>query len=263
MYSKIAFSTLAIATLAAAHGKVSVFTGNLGGNGTALGIRGGIVPGPGPNYLTEVDTTIFWSKDIRTDDDIGFTDEAGNNQLANLTQVMELSGNVIPQISSGGSVSGTYHIVTSDGAGPLQALIDETATAKWSTALDATVSTQPPGDEGYISPSDGSSTKRSRVYGRNLSKRAVNINEDYPFTVEVPAGTTCTGTINGFTNLCLVKVSNNNDNGPFGSVLVVQMSDSTTSTNSTTSTTSSTASSSSSAVAAKAEKHKDSKGCSA
>lgn len=32
------------------------------------------------------------------------------------------------KVSSGGSVNGTFHIVTSHGAGPLQILVDESAT---------------------------------------------------------------------------------------------------------------------------------------
>jgi Egh16-like virulence factor len=178
MYAPIVLSALSMITLVAAHGKVSVVTGNLGGNGTALGIRGAVVPGAGPNYLTEVDTTIFWSKDIRTDDDLGFTDEAGDNQLSDLSNAMAQSGNTLPQVSSGGSVNGTYHIVTTDGAGPLEALVDESASGKWSTAKSATVTTQPPGDDGNIAAPNTSNNKRSRVYGK-LSKRAENVNEDY------------------------------------------------------------------------------------
>jgi hypothetical protein len=36
------------------------------------------------------------------------------------------------------------------------------------------------------------------------------------------------GTINGIPGLCVVKVSNNNANGPFGGVFAVQMPNSTT-----------------------------------
>ena len=50
---------LAGTELVAAHGKVSVATGNAGGNGTALGIQGGIIPGAGSNKVTEPDTTVF------------------------------------------------------------------------------------------------------------------------------------------------------------------------------------------------------------
>jgi len=172
-------SALAAATIVSAHGKIAVVTGDLGGNGTALGIKGAVVAGPGPNYLTEVDTTVFWSQSITTDDDIGYTDEAGNNQLTDLAASMALSGSTLPQVSSGGSVNGTYHIVTSDGAGPIQVLVDETATGKWSTAKSATVTTQVPGTGGEIT----ASTKRTlwvralQILG--LTKRATNINEDY------------------------------------------------------------------------------------
>jgi len=59
-FPTLAFLALFAGTeLVAAHGKVSVATGNAGGNGTALGIQGGIVPGAGSNKVTEPDTTVF------------------------------------------------------------------------------------------------------------------------------------------------------------------------------------------------------------
>ncbi|QKX61951.1 uncharacterized protein TRUGW13939_09107 [Talaromyces rugulosus] len=223
MYTQAILYALAIVPLVSAHGKIAVVTGDLGGNGTGLGIRGAAVAGAGPNYLTEVDTTVFWSSDITTDDDIGYTDEAGKNHLSDLDKAMELSGNTLPQVSSGGSIKGTYHIVTSDGAGPLEALVDETATAKWSEAKSADVTTQVPGDDGWISTSNKRDLM-SRMVG-SLAKRrnAVNVNKDYPFAIDIPSGTSCSGTVNGLKNVCLVKVSNNNENGPFGGVFAVQM----------------------------------------
>lgn len=178
MHASAFLYALALAPLVAAHGKVAVVSGNLGGNGTALGIKGAVVPGAGPNSKTEVDTTVFWSKNIRTDNDIGYTESAGNNKLTDLTKAMAQSGSTLPQVSSGGSVNGTYHIVTTDGAGPLEALIDESASGKWSTAKQATVSTQPPGNNGNIKAPKSSNNRRllSRMY---LSKRAQNVNEDY------------------------------------------------------------------------------------
>jgi hypothetical protein len=99
MFTQTLLLALATASFVSAHGKVAVVTGDLGGNGTALGIKGGVVPGPGPNYETEVDTTVFWSKDIATDDDIGYTEDgSGNNQLSDLTQAMALSGSTLPQV---------------------------------------------------------------------------------------------------------------------------------------------------------------------
>jgi hypothetical protein len=50
---------LAAAPLVSAHGKIAVATGDAGGNGTALGIQGGVIPGAGSNKVTEPDTTVF------------------------------------------------------------------------------------------------------------------------------------------------------------------------------------------------------------
>jgi len=230
MYTQALLAALTAASLVSAHGKIAVVTGNLGGNGTALGIKGAVVAGAGPNYLTETDTTVFWSKSITTDDDIGYTEDGnGNNQLTDLAQAMTLSGSTLPQVSSGGSVNGTYHIVTTDGAGPIEALVDESATGKWSTAKSASVTTQVPGTDGNIAaPTKRGLVMRTLVKLGLVAKRAENVNEDYPFAVEIPSGTSCTGTINGESGLCLVKISNNNANGPFGGVFAVQMSNSTT-----------------------------------
>lgn len=179
MYAQILLVALAASPLVAAHGKIAVITGDLGGNGTALGIKGAIVPGAGANYLTEVDTTVFWSQDITTDGDLGYIEDgSGNNELTDITSAMALSGSTLPQVSAGGYINGTYHIVTTDGAGPVEALIDETATGKWSTATKMTVTTQPAGTNGEIA-----ATKRSlfgrAVSGIGLNKRADNVNEDY------------------------------------------------------------------------------------
>lgn len=183
MYAQFALCALALTPLAAAHGKIAVITGDQGGNGTALGIKGAVVPGAGENYQTEVDTTVFWSQDIRTDDDIGYTEDgSGNNQLEDLADAMALSGDTLPQVSDGGSVTGTYHIVTTDGAGPVQALIDSTATGKWSEAADMTVTQQPAGENGNIeAPSERKRSLWTRALVKMglLSKRADNVNEDY------------------------------------------------------------------------------------
>lgn len=191
MYSKITAIILALAAtpLVSAHGKIAVVTGDKGGNGTALGIQGAVIPGSGPNYETEPDTTVFWSKSITTDQDIGFTEAgSGNNQLTDLASAMTLSGSTLPQVSSGGSVSGTFHVVTDDGCGPLEAVIDESGTAKFSTATKATVTSDVPGTAGNcpvdLSNDSGNSKfkrsmRRALVKMGLLSKRAANVNKDY------------------------------------------------------------------------------------
>src|SRR5438045_6867422 len=61
VHNVIAWALVA-APLVAAHGKIAIATGDQGGNGTALGIQGGIIPGAGPNSATEPDTTVFQGK---------------------------------------------------------------------------------------------------------------------------------------------------------------------------------------------------------
>ena len=56
-----------------------------------------------------------------------------------------------------------------------------------------------------------------------IVKRASNVNEDYPIAIEVPAGTTCTGTVGGQSGVCLVKIANPSGAGPFGGVMAMQM----------------------------------------
>lgn len=194
MYSQLTAIIIALAAapiMVSAHGKISLVTGDLGGNGTGLGIQGAVVPGMGPNYKTEVDTTVFWSKDISTDNDIGFTESgSGNNQLTDITDAMAQSGSTLPQVSSsGGSINTTWHVVTDDGCGPVEALIDESASGKWSTAKSAAVTTDMPGSAGDC-PSDlandsGNENKVRRALRRGLekmgliSKRAANVDKDF------------------------------------------------------------------------------------
>ncbi|KAK4131694.1 hypothetical protein BT67DRAFT_464164 [Trichocladium antarcticum] len=230
---------LAITPLVAAHGKVVSVTGDAGGNGTALGIKGGVVPGTGPNSKTQVDTTIFPSTNIRTDG-LGRTTGGGKNTLSLLVDAMALSGTRLPQISPGGSLAGTYRIVTADGAGPLQAVLDPTATGRFSAGIPLTVVAQIPGTKGNFvvakAKTETETETETKTVGRGtlwqrardvaaaaVGKRAPNVNRDFAFRFEVPAGTTCNGTLAGMTGVCLVKIANPSKAGPFGGVVPVQL----------------------------------------
>ncbi|KAK2034722.1 hypothetical protein LX32DRAFT_678808 [Colletotrichum zoysiae] len=226
MIAKTLLLALAAAPLVAAHGKIAVVQGDLGGNGTALAIQGGVVPGPGPNKKTELDTTVFGAKNIMTDG-LGKTTGGGKVKVADIAQAMALSGDTLPQVSStGGSISGTYHCVTTDGAGPINAVLDPTGTGAFSQGVMLKVVQQVPGKGGNIRP-DGSvpGGKRS-LWERAMSviyKRASNVNMDFPMKFEVPAGTTCSGTMGGQSNVCLVKIANSNKAGPFGGTVPIQI----------------------------------------
>lgn len=232
MFTKAFLFALAASPLVAAHGKVAVITGDAGGNTTALGIQGAVIPGAGTNKQTEVDTTVFNSK-AAASDGLGKT-KAGPNTLAGMSAVVAQSGSTLPQVSDGGSLSGTYHIVTTDGAGPLTAIVDPTGTGAFSTGTKAEVTTQVPGRNGNIA-----APKQRRFWTRamvnmGIVKRASNVNEDYPVSVKIPAGTTCSGTVGGQQNVCLVKIVNPSNAGPFGGVVAMQIASSGTAAAGTT-----------------------------
>ncbi|KAF1349211.1 cell surface protein, partial [Lizonia empirigonia] len=211
-------------TLIAAHGKIAVVAGDAGGNGTAIGIQGGVIPGPGKNKVTEPDTTIFASTNVATDG-LGKTKGQGPNTVAMLADTMAQSGNMLPQVSDGGMITGTFHIVTTDGAGPVSAMIDPSGTGAFAAGMAATVMQDVPGNKGNIKPSG--QVPRSIGYwalrARSLVARASNVNMDFPIAVQVPAGMTCSGTAAGQQNVCLMKIANSNKAGPFGGVIAFQM----------------------------------------
>ncbi|KAK3694127.1 hypothetical protein B0T22DRAFT_367614 [Podospora appendiculata] len=225
MLAKTLVLALASTALVAAHGKVAVVTGDAGGNGTALAIKGGIVPGAGKNSKTEVDTTVFQKTNILSDG-LGRTTGSGKNTLAMLNQTMALSGSTLPQVSAGGSLSGVFHIVTTDGAGPIVAVLDTTGTGKFSNGTLLKTVTQIPGNKGNIAAPKQRSLLSRALVAAGIVKRAANVNEDFPMKFAVPAGTTCTGTAGGQTGVCLVKIANSNKAGPFGGVVAIQIASS-------------------------------------
>ncbi|KAK3902470.1 cell surface protein [Staphylotrichum tortipilum] len=224
--------TLALAPLATAHGKVTVVRGNAGGNGTALAIRGAIVPNTGPNSKTEVDTTVFPSTTLSTRG-LGRTTGSGKNTLGMLVQAMALSGSVLPQLTPGGNLSGTFHVVTADGAGPIQAVLDPSATGDFRGGVVLNVVEQIPGVGGnFVGEGTGNGKKQTRggLWERATSavgglgrRGAANVNKSFGFVFSVPEGTKCTGTVAGMEGVCLVKIANANKAGPFGGVVPVQM----------------------------------------
>lgn len=102
-------------------------------------------------------------------------------------------------------------------------MIDPTGTGRFSHGTLATVTTQVPGKKGNIA-----APKQQRFIPRmlgkiGLMKRATNVNENFPFAATIPAGTKCSGTVAGQSNVCLVKIVNPSGAGPFGGVIAIQM----------------------------------------
>jgi hypothetical protein len=238
MFSKLFILALAASPLVAAHGKIAVMTGDAGGNTTGLGIQGGVIPGAGTNKQTEVDTTVFNSKNAMTDG-LGKT-KAGANTLAGMSAVMAQSGTTLAQVSDGGSISGTMHIVTTDGAGPYTAVLDTTGTGAFSTGTKLAVTQQVPGTNGNIAAPKQRRFITRALVNLGIVKRASNVNEDYPFAATVPAGTKCTGTVGGQSGVCLVKIVNPSGAGPFGGVMAMQMAGASSNTTEAATSTAST-----------------------
>lgn len=95
----------------------------------------------------------------------------------------------------------TLHQVNGDGAGPYIAMIDASGTGtQWAPATVAT-----------------------NVDGNARGRNNDNAKTDLPLNVAIPANQTCTGTVAGQSNVCMVRVQNPARAGPFGGCIPVQM----------------------------------------
>ncbi|KUL90618.1 hypothetical protein ZTR_00101 [Talaromyces verruculosus] len=110
----------------------------------------------------------------------------------------------LPTCSDNGTITLTYHQVNQDGAGPLTAMIDPTSGGTDPSAFQkAQVTQDVPGNK----------------LGLSTAKT-----EDFPITVQMPQGMTCSGTAGGASNVCIVRVNNNALAGPFGGSAAFTMS---------------------------------------
>ncbi|OCL06774.1 hypothetical protein AOQ84DRAFT_342823 [Glonium stellatum] len=203
--SLFTFSLLATSQLVAGHGAIIAATGDAGGNGTALGIDASTPRTGTTRQPFQQDTTRFKGDAAAT---CGETLLGGDNDAeAGTAKVLATSGGILPQINQGGKVQMTLHQVNGDGAGPYTCMIDATGTGTQWTAM--TVTTNVPGKNGRNN--DGAVT-------------------DFPLTAAVAADQTCTGTVAGQSNVCMVRCQNPARAGPFGGCVPVQMIDNTTAT---------------------------------
>lgn len=108
-------------------------------------------------------------------DGLGQTTGGGKNTAADIVSAMAQSGETLPQVTDGGLISGTWHTVTSDGAGPIAAVLDSTGTGAFASGVMLETVTQIPGNKGNIRPQKRSLWERAVS---TISKRAVNINTD-------------------------------------------------------------------------------------
>ncbi|KAB5540480.1 hypothetical protein GE09DRAFT_1245609 [Coniochaeta sp. 2T2.1] len=201
--SLLPLALLAFAPLVASHGAIIAATGDAGGTGMALGVDTSTPRDGTRRNPFQQDSTRFRGAAAAT---VGETVGGGANDLeAGTKAIMAETGTELPQVSQGGEVQMTLHQVNADGGGPYSCMINADGTA--ATWKDITVTQQAPGQN-----------------SRNRQGAAT----DFPLTAAIPAGQTCTGTVAGQDNVCLVRCQNAARAGPFGGVVPVQMANTTT-----------------------------------
>lgn len=103
----------------------------------------------------------------------------------------------LPTCSDDGTITMTFHQVNQDGAGPLKAAVDATSGGTDASAFkDAEVTTNVP--------------------GAGIGGLSAATTTDFPVKVQMPAGMTCSGTVAGVDNVCVVRLQNSALAGPFG-----------------------------------------------
>ncbi|KAI0134999.1 hypothetical protein F4814DRAFT_443826 [Daldinia grandis] len=197
---------MVVAQLAAGHAVITEATGDAGGTGMALGVDTSTPRDGTRRRPFQQDSTRFRGDQADT---VGETIGAGNNDIEQGTQaVMDETDDQLPQVTAGGQLKMTLHQVNADGAGPFQCMINDDGTGEdWE---DIEVTQSPPGDDSR--DRDGNET-------------------DFPLVAAIPQDQECTGTVAGQDNACLVRCQNGARAGPFGGVVPVQMSNSTSTNN--------------------------------
>ncbi|KAL8408241.1 hypothetical protein RB594_006876 [Gaeumannomyces avenae] len=189
---------LAGAELVAGHAAIIKAVGDAGGEGMALGIDTATPRDGTRRNPFQQDATRFKGAAAAT---VGETLGGGTNNIAAGTAaIMAETGAELPQVSAGGELTMTLHQVNGDGAGPYLCSINADGTAAQWTPI--TVKTTPPGQN-----------------SRNRQGAAT----DFPLVASIPADQTCTGSVAGQENVCLVRCENGARAGPFGGVVPIQI----------------------------------------
>ncbi|KAK1989688.1 hypothetical protein LX36DRAFT_754601 [Colletotrichum falcatum] len=193
-----AATVLAAANLVAGHGAIIGAVGPAGGSGMALGVNPD-TPRDGTRAQPfQTDSTRFKGPNAAS---FGQTTGGGENDLEQGTKaIMAMTGDMLPQITPGSTLEMTVHQVNADGGGPYDCMINSDATGADWTNIDVPLT----------------------IPGQNSRNRA-GATTDYPLRATIPAGQTCTGTVAGQANVCLVRCQNAARAGPFGGVVPVQM----------------------------------------
>ncbi|POS84431.1 hypothetical protein EPUL_005862, partial [Erysiphe pulchra] len=197
MFFKSFCFALATAQLIAGHGAIVKAVGDLGGNGTALGIDGSTPRDGTKQNPFQSDSTRFKNNNV---DACGETLKGGPNEPAKQMAKVVSESSGMPMISAGGMVMMTLHQVNGDGAGPYNCMIDSTGTGTGGWTKMEVVTNVP---------------------GKNSRSQAKAT--DFPLTAKVAADQQCTGSMAGMSNICMVRCNNAANAGPFGGCVPVTM----------------------------------------
>ncbi|EON97439.1 putative mas3 protein [Phaeoacremonium minimum UCRPA7] len=201
-------SLLLAADLVSGHAAIVNAVGDAGGSGMALGIDTSTPRDGTRRNPFQQDATRFKGDAADT---VGETLAGGDNDVeAGTSAILAETGDELPQVTAGGEITMTLHQVNADGGGPYTCAINDDGTAQ--TWQNLQVTTTPPGEDSRFR--DGAAT-------------------DFPMVAAIPADQTCTGTVAGQDNVCLVRCQNDARAGPFGGVVPVQLADGATAGNAT------------------------------
>jgi len=103
----------------------------------------------------------------------------------------------LPTTADDGTITMTFHQVNQDGAGPLTAQVDATSGGTDPAAFKDAQVTQ-------------------NVPGIGIGGLSAAQTTDFPVKVQMPAGMTCSASVGGASNVCVVRLQNAALAGPFG-----------------------------------------------
>ncbi|ORY09978.1 hypothetical protein BCR34DRAFT_358912 [Clohesyomyces aquaticus] len=195
----VSFGLLATSQLVAGHAAIIKAVGDQGGAGSAIGVDPATPRDGTRRNPFQQDSTRFKNAAAN---ECGETLGGGTNNVETGTKaVMAMMGGTLPQVSAGGELSMTLHQVNADGAGPYTCMIDATGTGTQWTAIQVT----------------------QNVEGSARGRNGDTSMQDLPLKAAIPADQTCTGTVAGQSNVCMVRCQNPARAGPFGGCVPVQM----------------------------------------
>lgn len=132
MKSILAVGLLATADLVAGHAAIVGATGDAGGQGMAIGIDSSTPRDGTRRNPFQQDSTRFKGDAADT---FGETVGGGTNNLETGTKaIMAETGQMLPQVSAGGSIDMTLHQVNGDGGGKQQKSITRLLTSRLTSA---------------------------------------------------------------------------------------------------------------------------------